>query len=407
MFGFLVSYLYMHLWRWFDFVDSKNVTSFSKQHLKEYVASRHQQEHDIKKTRDNKTKTTLSKCACDIGHDGFSITLTMKLAHLSFLMYYPDTISDWIKKHNTKSSCSHLTLISHYKDTEYDVRAMLLLEECNSNNKNNGSSDTVNDDISESSSNNNKNEKKKKKNNKTKNLYLVVCGSQTSKDWFQINLDTDLQPHYTHEQDHSKYQTINNSNSKIEYTCINSSSPHGYQKLRIHKGMYRASLSLINVLRHHVKSIQDHIDHFYFTGHSSGGSIASILLTLLQDMNCPKCNRTSLYTFGSPFPGDKNLYRFINQHTHKNLWIINDDDPIPYAFNMCTGNSKYMSMRRLPCAVRYNTDDKCFYQSDQVSKPTLLNCICNPYMYKQYYDHCMYLGLNKHTAREYCLGEYS
>ena len=132
----------------------------------------------------------------------------------------------------------------------------------------------------------------------------------------------------------------------------------GSRKHRIHSFVYDLQKMINNVHKYHMGPIsadnafKTPIERIYFTVHSQGGAIATLLTVLWQSrVDCeffryfwgrasPELKRimdnAKVITFGAPgiFGHDRNGRNVIDYIYHHKIWnVINAQDPIPMSFN--------------------------------------------------------------------------
>ncbi|XP_016510827.1 senescence-associated carboxylesterase 101-like isoform X1 [Nicotiana tabacum] len=121
--------------------------------------------------------------------------------------------------------------------------------------------------------------------------------------------------------------------SQLDFDFISTKlNPH----FSVHKGAIALFASLLNQLSA-LKLQLDSFSPLIITGHSLGGSVASLFTLWLLDNISLKDNnkRPTCITFGSPFLGDRGLQQAISERPSWNssfLHVASNQDPIPRFF---------------------------------------------------------------------------
>jgi len=99
-------------------------------------------------------------------------------------------------------------------------------------------------------------------------------------------------------------------------------------KIKIHKGFLKKYLFLKNKILNIIKENENNKKEITFSGHSSGGSIATIAAL---DYSINNKNRIiKCYTFGAPIIGNSYFIKELNKNINNSYRIINEFDIIPY-----------------------------------------------------------------------------
>lgn len=95
--------------------------------------------------------------------------------------------------------------------------------------------------------------------------------------------------------------------------------------IRVHKGFYDAVAMVYPIIRNEVRNRMSGGAKLFLTGHSRGGSLATLCAYKLQQ---DQIDVSSVYTFGAPRVGDQNfrvLYQNVGLWDRTFRWVRNDD----------------------------------------------------------------------------------
>jgi hypothetical protein len=189
------------------------------------------------------------------------------------------------------------------------------------------------------------------------NIYVIVCGSTCYSDYHIIDCQTKL--------------------IRIG---------GGY---RVHQGVLEATESVLRILELYLHRYHKQIETCYFAGHDIGGSHACILAHFLRHYSKHKRTRMQLYTFGSPFPGNRHFLRQVNRIP--NYWIQNIHDPVPYTWIENT-HERYTLPTRVIQYKKRKQIKRCSYYLDKWKS------LFDIREYMQHWYHDMYMGINASTS---------
>ena len=106
------------------------------------------------------------------------------------------------------------------------------------------------------------------------------------------------------------------------------------KEISIHNGFYRAVRGFANdeTLMNRLGQLQTEGKKIYYTGHSLGGALASILAYFTEVNFSDKVNLQGVYTFGQPLTGDRNYQECFNAKLQNRTFrYVTSEDLVPRA----------------------------------------------------------------------------
>jgi predicted lipase len=129
-------------------------------------------------------------------------------------------------------------------------------------------------------------------------VVVAFRGSQTLRDWFDTDFDISFKR---------------------------------YHRAMIHKGFYKALKSVYHGILPYLDQQIKIGKAIYITGHSLGGALAAVLAFRLKRDYPDHVKQLKLYTFGSPYVGNKRFAKEFNEMESYDITIIRD----PISYNEC------------------------------------------------------------------------
>lgn len=106
------------------------------------------------------------------------------------------------------------------------------------------------------------------------------------------------------------------------------------KEISIHNGFYRAirEFAKDEKLMNRLSQLQAEGKKIYYTGHSLGGALASILAYFTEANFSDKVHLQGVYTFGQPLTGDKNYRQCFNEKLKSRTFrYVTSEDLVPRA----------------------------------------------------------------------------